>query len=79
MKKLLLVLLFVSLSVSCSKGDKNFLDLIKNNGEASGAVHIMRLFESMVDVVSQGIYNNGSGEWSIGDTRYLITKKLLIT
>ena len=26
---------------------------IKDNGEASGAVHIMRLFESMVDVVSQ--------------------------
>ena len=28
---------------------------IKNNGEASGAVHVMRLFESMVDVVSQGL------------------------
>ena len=27
---------------------------IKDNGQASGAVHVMRLFESMVDVVSQG-------------------------
>ena len=33
---------------------------IKNNGEASGAVHIMRLFESMVDVVSQGSVRRGS-------------------
>ena len=32
---------------------------IKNNGEASGAVHIMRLFESMVDVVSQGSVRRG--------------------
>jgi ribonucleoside-diphosphate reductase alpha chain len=27
---------------------------VKNNGKASGAVHIMQLFETMVDVVSQG-------------------------
>jgi ribonucleoside-diphosphate reductase alpha chain len=27
---------------------------VKNNGESSGAVHIMQLFEKMVDVVSQG-------------------------
>ena len=26
---------------------------VKNNGQASGSVHIMQLFESMVDVVSQ--------------------------
>ena len=32
---------------------------IKDNGEASGAVHIMRLFESMVDVVSQGTVRRG--------------------
>ena len=32
---------------------------IKNNGEASGAVNIMRLFESMVDVVSQGSVRRG--------------------
>jgi ribonucleoside-diphosphate reductase alpha chain len=32
---------------------------IKNNGEASGAVHIMRLFESMVDVVNQGSVRRG--------------------
>ena len=32
---------------------------IKDNGEASGAVHIMRLFESMVDVVSQGSVRRG--------------------
>ena len=32
---------------------------IKNNGEASGAVHVMRLFESMVDVVSQGSVRRG--------------------
>ena len=32
---------------------------IKNNGEASGAVHIMRLFESMVDIVSQGSVRRG--------------------
>ena len=32
---------------------------IKNNGEASGAVHIMRIFESMVDVVSQGSVRRG--------------------
>ncbi|EDM45576.1 ribonucleotide-diphosphate reductase alpha subunit [unidentified eubacterium SCB49] len=32
---------------------------ITNNGEASGAVHIMRLFESMVDVVSQGSVRRG--------------------
>ena len=32
---------------------------IKNNGEASGAIHIMRLFESMVDVVSQGSVRRG--------------------
>ena len=32
---------------------------IKNNGHASGAVHIMRLFESMVDVVSQGSVRRG--------------------
>ena len=27
---------------------------VKDNGEASGSVHIMQLFETMVDVVSQG-------------------------
>ena len=32
---------------------------IKDNGEASGAVHIMRLFESMVDGVSQGSVRRG--------------------
>lgn len=32
---------------------------IKNNGQASGAVHIMKLFESMVDVVSQGSVRRG--------------------
>ena len=32
---------------------------IKNNGEASGAVHIMQLFEAMVDVVSQGSVRRG--------------------
>ena len=32
---------------------------IKDNGEASGAVQIMRLFESMVDVVSQGSVRRG--------------------
>ena len=32
---------------------------IKNNGEASGAVHIVRSFESMVDVVSQGSVRRG--------------------
>ena len=32
---------------------------IKNNGEASGAVHVMRLFESMVDVVRQGSVRRG--------------------
>lgn len=34
-------------------------EAIKNNGEASGAVHIMQLFESMVDVVSQGSVRRG--------------------
>ena len=32
---------------------------IKDNGQASGAVHVMRLFESMVDVVSQGSVRRG--------------------
>ncbi|WP_417557795.1 ribonucleoside-diphosphate reductase subunit alpha [Mesoflavibacter zeaxanthinifaciens] len=32
---------------------------VKNNGYASGAVHIMQLFESMVDVVSQGSVRRG--------------------
>lgn len=32
---------------------------VKNNGKASGAVHIMQLFESMVDVVSQGSVRRG--------------------
>lgn len=32
---------------------------VKNNGEASGAVHIMQLFEGMVDVVSQGSVRRG--------------------
>ena len=32
---------------------------VKNNGEASGAVHIMQLFETMVDVVSQGSVRRG--------------------
>ena len=32
---------------------------VKNNGHASGAVHIMQLFESMVDVVSQGSVRRG--------------------
>ena len=32
---------------------------IKNNGQASGAVHIMQLFEKMVDVVSQGSVRRG--------------------
>lgn len=32
---------------------------VKNNGTSSGAVHIMRLFESMVDVVSQGSVRRG--------------------
>ena len=34
-------------------------DAIRNNGEASGSVHIMQLFESMVDVVSQGSVRRG--------------------
>ncbi len=32
---------------------------VKDNGFASGAVHIMQLFESMVDVVSQGSVRRG--------------------
>jgi ribonucleoside-diphosphate reductase alpha chain len=32
---------------------------IKNNGKASGAVHIMKLFDSMVDVISQGSVRRG--------------------
>tara|TARA_Y100001968_G_scaffold333569_1_gene397303 strand:- start:9128 stop:10915 length:1788 start_codon:yes stop_codon:yes gene_type:complete len=32
---------------------------VTNNGEASGAVHIMQLFETMVDVVSQGSVRRG--------------------
>ncbi|MFL2663498.1 MAG: ribonucleoside-diphosphate reductase subunit alpha [Crocinitomicaceae bacterium] len=32
---------------------------VKNNGKASGAVHIMQLFETMVDVVSQGSVRRG--------------------
>ena len=32
---------------------------IKNNGHSSGAVHFMRLFETMVDVVSQGSVRRG--------------------
>ena len=32
---------------------------VKNNGESSGAVHIMQLFEKMVDVVSQGSVRRG--------------------
>ena len=32
---------------------------VKNNGEASGSVHIMQLFETMVDVVSQGSVRRG--------------------
>ena len=32
---------------------------VKNNGQASGAVHIIQLFESMVDVVSQGSVRRG--------------------
>ena len=32
---------------------------VKNNGQASGAVHIMQLFETMVDVVSQGSVRRG--------------------
>ena len=32
---------------------------IKNNGHSSGAVHFMQLFESMVDVVSQGSVRRG--------------------
>lgn len=34
-------------------------EAIRNNGEASGSVHIMQLFESMVDVVSQGSVRRG--------------------
>lgn len=32
---------------------------VKNNGHASGAVHIMQLFDRMVDVVSQGSVRRG--------------------
>jgi len=32
---------------------------IKNNGSSSGAVHMMQLFETMVDVVSQGSVRRG--------------------
>ena len=32
---------------------------VTNNGESSGAVHIMQLFEKMVDVVSQGSVRRG--------------------
>ena len=32
---------------------------VKNNGKASGAVHIMQLFETMVDVVRQGSVRRG--------------------
>src|SRR5690625_4882534 len=31
---------------------------ITNNGESSGAVHFMKLFESIIDVVSQGCYDD---------------------
>lgn len=31
---------------------------IKDNGESSGAVHFMKLFESIIDVVSQGCYDD---------------------
>ena len=32
---------------------------VQNNGESSGAVHMMQLFETMVDVVSQGSVRRG--------------------
>ena len=32
---------------------------VTNNGQASGAVHVMQLFETMVDVVSQGSVRRG--------------------
>jgi len=32
---------------------------VKNNGQASGSVHVMQLFETMVDVVSQGSVHRG--------------------
>jgi len=32
---------------------------VKNNGSSSGSVHIMQLFEKMVDVVSQGSVRRG--------------------
>lgn len=32
---------------------------VKNNGSSSGSVHIMQLFETMVDVVSQGSVRRG--------------------
>ena len=32
---------------------------VKNNGQASGSVHVMQLFETMVDVVSQGSVRRG--------------------
>ena len=32
---------------------------IKNNGKSSGAVHMMQLFETMVDVISQGSVRRG--------------------
>ena len=34
-------------------------DLIKDNGKSSGSVHMMQLFEKMVDVVSQGSVRRG--------------------
>ncbi len=33
--------------------------IIKNNGESSGAVHFMQLFDKMIDVVSQGSTRRG--------------------
>ena len=32
---------------------------IKNNGVSSGAVHFMKLFETLIDVVSQGSVRRG--------------------
>ena len=47
---------------------------VKNNGQASGAVHIMQLFENMVDVVSQGSVRRG-----VSHHIYLLNTKTLMS
>ena len=77
MKKLLLVLLFVSLSVSCSKGDKNFLDLKEYSFDKTNS-QLMFQDDEEVSVMTSAEENEENPGVKIENRTYEIGKVLRV-